>query len=288
MRSLMNDRMYEIIVDSLSAHVAVLDDKGVIVKTNRAWQEYAEKNGMKGHPDSLGINYLNICEAATDCGEPQGELVTGGIQKVLAGELLEFVIQYPCHSPGRRQWFNLRVLPYLSQTEHWVMLVHEDVTPLFLAQEELQQKEEELREKSEKLEEVNVALKVLLEHRERGLAEMEQRMTANIHELVLPYTEKLKNCLKHPKERTLIGIVENNLHDIVTPFLHRLSSLNLLLTPHEVEVAALIRTGKSSQEIADVLGVSVSTISFHRKNLRRKLGLRDRTMNLRTYLLSLK
>ncbi len=283
----MNDRMYEIIVDSLSAHVAVLDDKGVIVKTNRAWQEYGEENGLEGKTDSLGINYLNICEAATACGDSEGELVIVGIQKVLAGELLEFVIQYPCHSPSRRRWFNLRVLPYLSEAEHWVMLVHEDVTPLFLAQEELQQKEEELRLKSEKLEEVNVALKVLLEHRERGLADLEQRMTANIHELVLPYTEKLKNSLKNPRERTLIDIVENNLNDIISPFLNRLSSLNLLLTPQEVEVAALIRTGKSSQEIADVLGVSVSTISFHRKNLRRKLGLQDRTMNLRTYLLSL-
>ncbi len=284
----MDGRMYEIIVDSLSAHVAVLDDKGVIVKTNRTWHEYGEKNGLVGHTDSLGVNYLNICEAATDCGEPEGELVAEGIQKVLAGELLEFVIQYPCHSPSRRQWFNLRVLPYLSQTEHWVMLVHEDVTPLFLAQEELQQKEEELRQKNKMLEEVNVAIKVLLEHRERGLAELEQRMTANIHELVLPYTEKLKNSLKNPRERTLIDIVENNLNDIIAPFLNRLSSLNLLLTPQEVEVAGLIRAGKSSQDIADVLGVSVSTISFHRKNLRRKLGLKERTMNLRTYLLSLK
>jgi len=284
----MNGRMYEIIVDSLSAHVAVLDDKGVIVKTNRAWQEYAKKNGMEVSPDTLGVNYLNICQAATDCGEPEGEMVTAGIRKVLAGELLEFVIQYPCHSPSRRQWFNLRVLPYLSETKHWLILVHEDVTPLFLVQEELQQREEELRQKSEKLEEVNVALKVLLEHRERGLTELEQRMTANIHELVLPYTEKLKSIMKAPREKTLIDIVENNLNDIIAPFLNRLSSLNLLLTPQEVEVAALVRTGKSSQEIADVLGVSVSTISFHRKNLRRKLGLQDRTMNLRTYLLSLK
>ncbi len=283
----MDDHMYEIIVDSLSAHVAVLDGTGMIIKTNRAWQEYGEQNGLAGPTDSIGVNYLDICQSATDCGDPEGELVIVGIQKVLAGELLEFVTQYPCHSPSRRQWFNLRVLPYLSQTEHWVVLVHEDVTPLFLAQEELQQKEEELRQKSEKLEEVNVALKVLLENRERGLTELEQRMTANIHELVLPYTEKLKNSLKNPREQTLIDIVENNLNDIIAPFLNRLSSLNLLLTPQEVEVAALIRTGKSSQEIADVLGVSVSTISFHRKNLRRKLGLRERTMNLRTYLLSL-
>ena len=135
---------------------------------------------------------------------------------------------------------------------------------------------------------MNIALKVLLEHHESGLEELEQRITANIRELILPYTEKLRDSLKGHRERTLIDIVETYLNNIITPFLHRLSSLHLLLTPQEVEVAALIRPGKSSQEIADVLGVSVSTISFHRKNLRRKLGIRDRSMNLRTYLLSLR
>jgi len=284
----MNSSMYEIIVDSLSAHVAVLDDRGVIIQTNRAWQEYAVENGMAEYPDSIGVNYLAICEAASASGESEGELVAAGIEKILAGKIREFIIQYPCHSPIRRQWFNLRVLPYLSELEHRVLVVHEDITPIILAQKELQQKKDELRQKSEKLEEMNIALKVLLEHRERGLDELEQRMIGNIRELVLPYTEKLRNSLKGHRERTLIDIVETNLNNIITPFLHRLSSLNLLLTPQEVEVAALIRPGKSSQEIADVLGVSVSTVSFHRKNLRRKLGLQDRSMNLRTYLLSLK
>lgn len=285
----MDSDMYRTIVDSLSAHVAVLDNKGVIVRTNRAWQHYALKNGMQGHGDSVGINYLNVCKTAAESGEPEGEVVAIGIQKILSGELLEFVTQYPCHSPTRRQWFNLRVLPYLSKKEHWVLVVHEDVTPLFLAQEKLQQKEEELREKSEKLEEVNTALNVLLEHREQSLGELERRITANIHELVLPYVEKLKTNVKKGdhRQQTLVNIVETNLNDIITPFLNKLSSLHLLLTPQEVEIAALVRQGKSSQEIADVQGVAVSTISFHRKNLRRKLNLNDRAVNLRTYLLSL-
>jgi DNA-binding NarL/FixJ family response regulator len=49
------------------------------------------------------------------------------------------------------------------------------------------------------------------------------------------------------------------------PFLNKLSSLHLMLTPQEVDVASLVRQGKSSQEIADVFGLSVNTISFHRK-----------------------
>lgn len=284
----MDSSMYEIIVNSLSAHVAVLDNKGLIVETNRAWKQFAEENGMEGASDSLGINYFSVCEAAWESGEQAGKLISLGIRKVLEEELLEFVTQYPCHSPTRRRWYNLRVLPYLSENEHRVIAVHEDVTPIILAQEELKNKELELRQKSEKLEETNVALKVLLDHRDRDIVELEQRMTANIRELVLPYVEKLKNSRLGHREQALVDIVESHLDEIVAPFLNRLSSLHLMLTPQEVDVAVLVRQGKSSQDIADVLGVSLSTIGFHRKNLRRKLGLQDRSENLRTYLLSLK
>jgi len=108
-----------------------------------------------------------------------------------------------------------------------------------------------------------------------GICEIaEQRMTANLQELVPLYVVKLKKTLKGTREQTLTDIVESHLRDIVTPFLNHLSSIQLLLTAQEVKIAALVRQGKSSQEIADVLRVSPATISFHRKNLR-------------TYLLSL-
>ena len=80
----------------------------------------------------------------------------------------------------------------------------------------MRNKEVELRRKSEKLEETNIALKVLLEHRDRDLIALEQRMTANIRELVLPYVEKLKNNItgvKHmfDEENLVREGVNNNL-----------------------------------------------------------------------------
>lgn len=282
-----SNSMYEIIVNSLSARVAVLDDQGIIIESNRAWKDYGRENGLEGRSDSVGVNYLSVCATAKEAGEPEGETVLLGIQKVLSGALQEFVTQYPCHSPARRSWFNLRILPYRSQGARRILVVHEDVTPLFLAREKLLKNEEELRNKGKKLEETNVALKVLLEHRDRDREELEHRIAANIKELVLPYVEKLKNSRIGDREQTLAEIIETNLLDIVTPFLQKLSSLHLQLTPQELDVAALVRQGRSSQEIADVLRLSINTISFHRKNLRRKLGLLDRSINLRTYLLSL-
>ena len=59
---MLDDALYKIIVDSMSAHVAILNEQGKIVETNRAWQTFASENGMKESSDSIGMNYLAICE----------------------------------------------------------------------------------------------------------------------------------------------------------------------------------------------------------------------------------
>ena len=281
-----DQEMYKVIVNSLSAHVAVLDEHGVIIETNRAWQQFARENGMLEPVDCVGLNYLSTCDADGREGS-DSRLIGRAIRQVIAGEINEFLIPYPCHSPTEQRWYNLRVVPYRDQAARRVIITHENITPIMLAQEKLQRQELELQHKSEKLEETNVALKVLLEHRQRDLQQLEERIVANIRELALPYVEKLRDAALNERQRTMAEIAVNHLHDIVSPFLNRLSSINLLLTPQEIEVAAMVRQGKSSQEIADVLMVSVATISFHRKKLRSKLGLRKNGANLRTYLLSL-
>lgn len=278
--------MYRVIIDSLFTHVAVLDEHGVIIETNRAWQQFARENGMRDPVDCIGLNYLAICEANAREGE-DGRLIGQAIRKVIAGDIEEFLTQYPCHSPTEKRWFSLRVVPYRDTHSKRVIVTHENITPIMRAQEQLQAQEKELQRKTEQLEETNIALKVLLEHRQRDREQLEERIVANIRELALPYLEKLKEGHLEQRQRTLVDIAINHLGDVIAPFLNRLSTINLLLTPQEIEVAALVRQGKSSQEIADVLGVSVATVSFHRKQLRRKLGLSKNGTNLRAYLLSL-
>lgn len=280
------DNIYQVIVDSLSTHVAVLDEHGVIIETNHAWREFGKANGLKAPLSSVGLNYLNICESASE-EDQESDYIASAIRLVINGELQEFLTQYPCHSPTEKRWYNLRVVPYRSTTENRVIVTHENITPIILAQEKLRIQDEELQTKTAKLEESNIALKVLLEHRERDKTELEHRFVANINELVLPYLDRLEQSPLAAREKTLVNIATHHLQDVISPFLQRLSTMNLLLTPQEVEVATMVRQGKSSQEIADVLNVSVATVSFHRKKLRQKLGLTKTGTNLRTYLLSL-
>jgi DNA-binding NarL/FixJ family response regulator len=84
-----------------------------------------------------------------------------------------------------------------------------------------------------------------------------------------------------------LNILESNLNEITSPFSHRLSSKFLNFTPKEIQVADLIRQGKTNKEISELVQSSSSTIAIHRENIRKKLELKGKKVNLRAYLISL-
>jgi DNA-binding CsgD family transcriptional regulator len=156
-----------------------------------------------------------------------------------------------------------------------------------LAEQSLLNKEREIKLNALNLEETNIALKVLLNQREKDKNEVEEKVLANVRGLLLPCLEKLRACRLNDQQRIYVDILDTNLRDIVSPFMHRLSSQYMNLTPTEIQVAGLVREGKTSKEIASLINVSDRGIEFHRNNIRRKLGISQSKKNLRTYLLSL-
>jgi PAS domain S-box-containing protein len=162
-----------------------------------------------------------------------------------------------------------------------------DVTEQKKAQEALRKSEAELSEKSRHLEEVNAALSVLLKRREEDRHDLEENILANVKELVLPYVEKLKNSRLHSEQTTMVSILESNMKEIFSPFVTKLSSRFLSLTPTEIKIASLIKDGKSSKEIASLLHASENTIRSHRFHIRSKLQLKNKKVNLRSYLRSI-
>jgi len=109
----------------------------------------------------------------------------------------------------------------------------------------------------------------------------------NVREMIEPYLEKLKKTKLDDMQKTYLGIIESNLNDIISPFVCGVSINLLNLTPTELQVANLVKQGKTTKEIASILNLSAKTIEFHRDNIRKKLGIKNRKINLRTHLLSL-
>ena len=282
-----DESLANIILDALSAHIAILDQNGVILKTNRAWQRFADKNQMQHPAASSPVNYLSVCDLATGDNSQEARTVAKGIRAVIKGEVDEFLLDYPCHSPTEKRWFYMRVTRIPGSGPMRAVVSHENITALKLAEEALKDHEQELERKTQHLEEVNTALKVLLEQREKDKAELEGKVLKNISVLISPYISKLKNKNLKSSDKALVDIIDTNLQDIVSPLLQRLTNTKIILTPQEIQVATLIKEGKSSKEIADILTVSETTVSFHRKNLRKKLGLSHSRKNLRAHLLSL-
>jgi len=162
-----------------------------------------------------------------------------------------------------------------------------DITERKMAEEVLKKREQELQLKSQSLEEANTALKVLLKHREEDKATLEEQVLANVKKLVIPYLEKLKGPRLDSSQRLHVEIIEAHLNDIVSPFLRNLSSAYLSLTPREIEVATLVKEGKTTKEITKLLNISTTAVDFHRKNLRSKFGIKSKKTNLRSFLTSL-
>ncbi len=151
----------------------------------------------------------------------------------------------------------------------------------------LKEAHKELEAHTEHLEEVNAALRILLKQREDDKRELEENVLSNVRQLVSPYLEKLKNSQLDRSQTVTVSTLESNLNEIVSPFVSRLSSKFLNLTPTEIRVAELVKQGRTNKEIAELLSLSANTIKFHRFNVRSKLGLQNKKVNLRSYLMSL-
>jgi PAS domain S-box-containing protein len=161
-----------------------------------------------------------------------------------------------------------------------------DISNLKRSEKSLKESEKELKVKTANLEEMNAALRVLLRRMEEDRRELEDKVRLNIQEMIQPYLERLKVASLSERHRGHLKSMEANLNEIMSPFTQKLLTEHPKLTPAELQIANLLRQGRSSKEIADDLGLSLRTVETHRRNMRTKLGIKDKKTNLRSYLLT--
>jgi PAS domain S-box-containing protein len=189
---------------------------------------------------------------------------------------------------GEAYWDNYAV-PIKNESGDIVHLVQitRNVTRQKLAEKAVKERENELKLKAASLADLNTALRVLLEQKDNDRADIEEKVMLNMRELVLPFIEKLKRTSLTRRQAAYVQVLESNLNDVISPFSRTLSAKFLSLTPTEIQIAGMVREGKMSQEIADVLNLSRRTVESHRGSIRKKLGLQNKKANLRSHLLSI-
>ncbi len=171
-------------------------------------------------------------------------------------------------------------ISYRIKTEK---LLRESEKKLIKIHNELEGK---VKRKTAKLEDMNTVLRVLLEKRNENKKELEEKMTSNTKDLIIPYLKKIKKGKLDDNQRSYLKILESNLNDMITPFVNEISNKYPNMTPTEIQIANLIKKGKTTKDMADLLNLSTRTVEFHRDNIRKKFRIKNKKINLRTFLLN--
>ncbi|RFF27784.1 MULTISPECIES: EAL domain-containing protein [unclassified Wenzhouxiangella] len=131
----------QILINSLPAHIAMLDENGTVLDVNDQWRHYGEQNQFHNGSSDFGVgtNYVELCEAAEGEGSEEAKIVADGLRDVLQGERETFALEYPCHSPDKQRWF--RVMFSRLSTEGTVtggaVAMHIDITERKRAEQEI-------------------------------------------------------------------------------------------------------------------------------------------------------
>jgi PAS domain S-box-containing protein len=132
-------------LDALAEHIAVLDEAGNIVATNRAWRDFAAENGGAFEDVCEGANYLAACDRAAAGGCDEAAHFDAGLRAVMRGETHQFTCEYLCRTPAHELWFIGRVTRFHDYEPARFAVSHENITAQKRAEERVKQSEEWLR-----------------------------------------------------------------------------------------------------------------------------------------------
>ena len=153
------------------------------------------------------------------------------------------------------------------------------------AERELQESNKQLTVERQALQETNAALRTVLTRIEDEKQSIYKNMQSNVEKILMPILHAL--TLELPiMQRKYVDLLRTNLEELASPFINHLSRRFLSLTPTEIKICNMIRSGLRTKEIAQMQGVSMATINRHREHIRQKLEITNKEINLTTFLQS--
>jgi PAS domain S-box-containing protein len=256
-------RLREVLFQHAPVPALLIDGDGVVVDASQSALDFllARREAVVGH-------------AAADMLPP--DLVRRVKGPRPAGDEAPGAQEVDLEVAGGRKWLLATVVPFSAGDGEMTFVLGADVTESKRAAEALSRSEASLREKTQALEKHNVALRVLIDQRRNDLEERRRILSENLEQLVFPTLDRLAETFADHPEVALLDVVRQTLNEIAEPLLEAPGTgydHSHGLSRREYEILQLVRAGRTSDEIARALHISPTTVTFHRGNIRRKLGL---------------
>lgn len=267
---------WESTFNAMSDWVTLVDLEGRIHRSNTALEQFSP--AMK----RSDVKNKICCTVLPDSDELLPKCPLKKMRNSQEKEVSEIKI------PRRNQWVRVSAEPVSDTDGNLVGAVHvvQDITSQKKGEEKLQKSGKRLSEQNILLREKNIALREVMEQIHEEKKRVEKRIQANVDRILFPVIDKIKIKSKH-FDKSYLGILKDNLANLTSSFGIHLSNKMYALTPKEIEICNMIKSGLTSKEISSLLNVSHRTVDTHRYRIRKKLGITKKSINLASYLSSL-
>jgi len=283
-----SEEKYRQLVEASDAVIFIVNYEGNYLFMNEV---AAEQLGGKPN-DFIGQTVFDIFP------QEMAEYFLSGIRNIISSgkgnvDVSETLLQ------GKIHWYKTIGQPLTDRTgkPYAAMFIGIDETKLKQAEDKINEytnnlekmvkdRTEELELQAMKVEQTNIALRVLMKKQEKDKNDLQEQIVSNIKKLIIPHFDILKGLLSKDNQY-ILDLLISNLYDITSSFSYDLSSEKYGLTSSELLIAGLIMRGKKTKEIAALNSISHKTVEVHRNNIRKKIGIAGKKINLQTYLRSI-
>lgn len=298
----LDQQSVRVLIEHCPAGIAVFDRRGTRIECNQRFADvfHATPEELTPGPEWLallpktwrsrgarGWNKVKDNASFTDHqavvriagGTPKTLAVSGRISEKGVGDNHVFVVAVQDISAWKRRMDRVRNQIARSKSRF------RDLYGLYgRAREMHEASREEVRRLQDGLKKVNQVTKILMEDFQQQKRDMEERIRANFHISVLPLLHELRATKLTPSQQHLVATLDFTIRHITSYFGISLGKPRPRLSPREIDICRMISEGKDSREIAEAAGIAYQTVIVHRKNIRKKLGIKKSKQNLASFI----
>jgi PAS domain S-box-containing protein len=272
-----SETRYRLLVETMNDGLATFDQNCQVTYVNRRFGQL-----LRYDPSELLGKTIDLF-----LGEADQSIFYDQVAHCREGVQRTYEVEWTC-SDGSTVPTIVSPQPLFDHSGNFVgsFAVLTDISRQKQTERRLQLVNERLEAEQNALTEKNIALKEVLSQIESEKTQIRQQMQANADKIILPLVRTIKSKADE-NLTTYISLLEDCLADVAAPFISQLENGCATLSPREVEICNMIKSGLSTKEIAQAFATSVHTVHNQRKKIRLKLKLDKRSINLQAYLQSL-